>query len=82
MLSLTSACVPVTISPVARESKGESMTPTIPLLTLAETMERLRVSKSTLHRILARRELRRTRVGGRTLIRESELLRYLDRQTK
>lgn len=58
------------------------MTPAIPLLTLKETAARLRVSAATLHRILARKEIRRTRVGGRTLIRESELQRYLDRVTR
>jgi excisionase family DNA binding protein len=58
------------------------MTPPSPLLTVPEAHAYLRVSQRTLYRAIAGRRLRVTKVEGRTMLRVSELERYLDRRTR
>jgi excisionase family DNA binding protein len=49
------------------------------LLSVEETARQLGgVSKYTIHGWLAKGKLRRTKVGSRTMIRESELLRVIE----
>jgi excisionase family DNA binding protein len=49
------------------------------LLSIEETARRLGgLSKYTIHAWLAKGKLRRTKVGSRTMIRESELLRVIE----
>jgi excisionase family DNA binding protein len=45
---------------------------------VAETAAHIGVSKKTVYELLNRGELRAVRMGGRTLIRREELLRFLD----
>lgn len=49
------------------------------LLTVPEAAERMRVSTNTIYRLLAAAEIRRLKVGSRTLIARSDLHRYLNR---
>jgi excisionase family DNA binding protein len=49
------------------------------LLSVEETARRLGgISKWTVHAWLSKGKLRRTKVGGRTMIRESELLKVIE----
>ena len=51
------------------------------LLTVTETCERLKVSRPTFERAVARGDLRVVRVGRRALrVRVDELARYIDQQ--
>lgn len=56
------------------------MTAVIRQYTLRETAQTLRVSLRTVHRLVARRQLRVLRIGRRTLVRESELVKFIERQ--
>ena len=47
------------------------------LLDLDETAARLRVSRRTVEREIARGRLALTKVGGSSFVRESEIVRYL-----
>lgn len=58
------------------------MSEPIPLLTVEEACRHLRVGRSTLYRLVAARQLRLTKVGGRTRLRVSELERFVDRHTR
>jgi excisionase family DNA binding protein len=58
------------------------MTPPSPLLTVPESCAYLRIGRTTLYRAVAGRRLRVTKVEGRTMLRVSELERYLDRRTR
>lgn len=49
----------------------------IKLLTLDEAADAMRVSVRTVHRLVASGQLRPTRIGRRTLFRESEIEAYL-----
>lgn len=49
------------------------------LLTMDEAAERLRVSRRTVERYIESGLLKRTKPGGRTLIEERELERFLAR---
>ena len=57
------------------------MTEPIRQYTLREAATTLRVSLRTVHRLVSRRQLRVTRIGRRTLIRENELVRFVDKST-
>jgi excisionase family DNA binding protein len=46
-----------------------------------EVAERLTISTRQVYRLMAGRQIRRTRVGGRTVVRADELERYLRRRT-
>lgn len=48
------------------------------LLTIPEAVSKLRISQRTFFRLMARGEIRKVKIGGRTLIRHSELLRFVD----
>lgn len=48
------------------------------LLSVPEVAERLGVSRRTVERLIAGRELKSVKVGSLTRVRESELLRYLE----
>lgn len=52
------------------------------VMTVREAAAQLKVGYSTLRRVIGRKELRTTRVGGRVLVRRSELERYLERRTR
>lgn len=47
------------------------------LRTVPETMKVLRISRSTLYALMASGTIRRTKVGGRTLIADTEIERLL-----
>lgn len=47
------------------------------LLTMREVGERLRMGRTTVHRLIRRGELDAYKVGGRTMIDESSLIRVL-----
>ncbi|ORA38067.1 helix-turn-helix domain-containing protein [Mycobacterium aquaticum] len=47
------------------------------LLTIPETAEVLRVHKATIYRLFDRGELRWVQVGGRRLVRRSEVDRFI-----
>jgi excisionase family DNA binding protein len=50
-----------------------------PLFSVAEAGKRLGgISKWTIHSWLSQGKIRRTKVGGRTMIRESELLKVIE----
>lgn len=50
------------------------------LLTLPESMERLRVSRATLYRLIRDRELPSVKIAARRFIFESDLERFLAHQ--
>ncbi|EXJ51496.1 helix-turn-helix domain-containing protein [Microbacterium sp. MRS-1] len=50
------------------------------LLTLPESMERLRVSKATLYRLIRDREIPSVKIAARRFIFESDLERFLTHQ--
>lgn len=47
------------------------------LLTIAETAERLRVSRRTVYRLIAEKKLRVTKVRGSSFVADAELDRYV-----
>ncbi|NOR03638.1 helix-turn-helix domain-containing protein [Mycolicibacterium fortuitum] len=47
------------------------------LLTISETAELLRVNKATIYRLFDRGELRWVKVGGRRLVRRTEIDRFI-----
>ncbi len=55
------------------------MTPTIPIMTLSEAAAYLKVSRRTVERMIARRQLRPVRVGRCVRVRLSELERAVGR---
>ena len=50
---------------------------TEPLLTVDETAERLSVSRWTIYRLVKRKQLKLTKIGGSSRVKASELERYL-----
>jgi excisionase family DNA binding protein len=58
------------------------MTPPITLLTVPEAAARLRIGRSALWRHIRNNLVKKTRVGGRTFIRETELNRLIERGTR
>lgn len=63
--------MPVTGSDSSRQSQLE------PLLSVEEVTAYLRVSESTVHRLTRSGELKRVKLGGRTLFEPEELRRYV-----
>lgn len=57
-------------------------TPKIQTYTAKETCALLAVSRSTLDRLVKRKQLRRTKLLGRSVFRASELEKLLDRATR
>jgi excisionase family DNA binding protein len=57
-------------------------TPKIQAFTAKETCALLGVSRATLDRLVRRKQLRRTKLLGRSVYRASELERLLDRATR
>jgi excisionase family DNA binding protein len=56
---------------------------TVPLLhPVGRAAERLAISPATVYRLIKAGELTPTRIGGRTLIAESELLGFVARNTE
>lgn len=53
-----------------------------PLMTLGECAEYLQISKSTLYRLMKRRDFPGFRVGADWRISKPELIRWLESQTK
>jgi excisionase family DNA binding protein len=47
------------------------------LLTVDEAAKRLRVHRATVYRLIARKQLRLTKVGGSSFITDREIERYL-----
>lgn len=47
------------------------------LLTLVEARERLRISKATLDRLMARGRIARVRIGARVFVPEEEISRFI-----
>lgn len=50
------------------------------LLTIAEAAQILRVSRATLFEMLSRGEIRKIKIGRKTLIPRKEIEEYVDRQ--
>jgi excisionase family DNA binding protein len=48
------------------------------LYTIEETMSLLKVSRAGLYRLMSSGKLKHVKLGGRTLIKESELSRFID----
>lgn len=56
------------------------MTPRVQLLTVEEAAQQLRISRRSIFRLLAEKQLRGSRLRGRrVLIRQSDLERYVER---
>lgn len=49
----------------------------VSLLTLPEVCEALRLSRRTVYRLIAAGRLRPTRIGGRVLVKESEVRAFI-----
>jgi excisionase family DNA binding protein len=57
---------------------GTEMLTRFEFLTIDETCATMRVGRSTIHRMFARKELTPLKIGGRTVVRSSEIRAYLD----
>jgi excisionase family DNA binding protein len=54
----------------------------IELLTVPEVATELRVHRATVYEIFRRKEMLRTKVGKRSLVKRAELNRYVERNTE
>jgi len=57
------------------------VTPAIKSYSINEAAEVMRVSRRTVERLIESGKIKRTKIGRRTVIRETELERYMDRAT-
>lgn len=57
-------------------------TPRIETLSVTQACQALGLSRASLYRLIERRQLRRTKLLGRTLFRLSEIERLLQRSTR
>jgi excisionase family DNA binding protein len=48
------------------------------LYTVEETMSKLKISRAGLYRLISNGKLKSVKLGGRTLIKESDLSRFID----
>lgn len=48
------------------------------LYTIKEVMEKFKVSRSTIHRLMVAGKLSRIKIGGNIRIKESELIRIIE----
>lgn len=48
------------------------------LLTVEEARERLRISRATLHRLMAQGRIRRVKIGSRAFVSATEITRFIN----
>jgi excisionase family DNA binding protein len=60
---------------------GFRMEDELRLLTIDEVIHLLRISKATLHKLVAKKSLLPTKIGDRTLFTRREIERFIDQQT-
>ena len=57
---------------------GSEMLARFEFLTIDETCAAMRIGRSTIHRMFARKELTPLKIGGRTVVRSAEIRAFLD----